>query len=62
MEIHNTCTGGTFTCSEDLAKRLLADGGYKRGPAHHNTNPKSDEPEPAKKAAPRRRTPKTESE
>ena len=53
MEIRNLVTGGQFSCGEEQGNRLLAEGGYEKVGA---------EPAAPKKAAPRRRTPKTESE
>lgn len=54
MEIRNTATGGVFECSDKMAERLLAEGGYEAVGDHPVKAP-------AKKAAARRTT-KTESE
>ena len=53
MQVRNLATGGEFGCSDEMGNRLLAEGGYEKVGA---------EPAAPKKAAPRRRTPKTESE
>jgi len=54
MEIRNTATGGVFECSDKMAERLIAEGGYEAV---------GDEPKkaPAKRTS-SRRTHKTESE
>lgn len=57
MDLRNLVTGGQFSCGEEQATRLLAEGGYEKVGAE----PAAPQKAPAKKAAPRR-THKAETE
>ena len=60
MELRSTCTGGIFSCDDEMGNRLLAEGGYEKvgAPKRHEAAAVPPAPVEDAPAAPVKRSPR----